>query len=120
MWQKAAERIRDSLGQVGYETWIAPLNFIGLHGQTAIIEAPNRFFLDWVKERYLELIQQTLSTEAGGSLKVSFTTHEDSGTRNNSNGNGSRSGSDRPCQRGTKVTAATDSRANRAEQKSPN
>src|SRR5438128_387259 len=116
MWQKTAERIRESLGQVGYETWIAPLNFIGLHGQTAIIEAPNRFFLDWVKERYLELIQQALSTEAGGSLKVSLTAHEEGGRRNSSNRNDSRNSNDRPCQRGTKVTAATDSRPDGAEQ----
>ena len=29
LWQRAADRIRDSLGQVGYETWIGPLNFLG-------------------------------------------------------------------------------------------
>src|SRR5215470_14953862 len=95
MWQKTAERIRESLGQVNYETWIAPLNFIGLHGHTAIIEAPNRFFLDWVRERYLELIQQALSTEPGGSLKVSLTALEE-GTRNSSNRNDSRNSNDRP------------------------
>ena len=66
VWQKAADRMRESLGQVGYETWITPLNFIDLHGRTAIIEAPNQFFRDWVKDRYLELMQQMLSTEVGG------------------------------------------------------
>ena len=65
VWQKAADCMRESLGQVGYETWITPLNFIDLHGRTAIIEAPNLFFRDWVKDRYLELMQQVLSTEVG-------------------------------------------------------
>ncbi len=119
IWQKTAERIRESLGQVGYETWIAPLNFIGLHGQTAIIEAPNRFFLDWVKERYLELIQQALSTEAGGHLNVSLTAREDGG-RNNSNRNDSRNSNDRPYQRGTRATAATDARLEGVDQNSLN
>src|SRR5690242_8276562 len=40
VWQKAAERIRASLGEVAYETWISPLNFNDLHGRTATIEAP--------------------------------------------------------------------------------
>ena len=56
LWQRAADRIRDSLGQVGYETWIGPLNFVGMQGRTATIEAPNRFFRDWVNDRYLELL----------------------------------------------------------------
>ena len=51
LWQRAADRIRDSLGQVGYETWIGPLNFVGMQGRTATIEAPNRFFRDWRARR---------------------------------------------------------------------
>ena len=66
VWQKAADRMCESLGQVSYETWITPLNFIDLQGRTAIIEAPNVFFRDWVKDRYLELMQQVLSTEIRG------------------------------------------------------
>src|SRR5713101_1544417 len=70
VWQKAADRMRESLGQVGYETWITPLNFIDLHGRTAIIAAPNRFFRDWVSDRYLELMQQVLSAEVGEAVEV--------------------------------------------------
>ena len=54
LWDKAAERLRGSLGQVSYETWIGPLTFIEVEDQTATIEAPNRFFRDWVNDRYLE------------------------------------------------------------------
>ncbi len=96
VWQKTADRMRESLGQVGYETWITPLNFIDLHGRTAIIEAPNRFFRDWVKDRYLELMQQVLSTEVGESVEISLTVHEDGGRGQTSNGNGSRNSNDQP------------------------
>jgi hypothetical protein len=41
VWQKAGDRIRDALGQAGYETWIGPLTFVGLPDKTATIEAPN-------------------------------------------------------------------------------
>ena len=30
MWEKAAERMRGTLGQVSYETWIGPLTFLGM------------------------------------------------------------------------------------------
>jgi chromosomal replication initiator protein len=91
VWQRAAERIRESLGQVGYETWIGPLNFIGLEDRTATIEAPNRFFRDWVSDRYLDLMQQILSAELGGPIEVKLILGKDAiGTKINgaSNGNG--------------------------------
>src|SRR6185437_5764719 len=73
LWQRTADRIRDSLGQVGYETWIGPLNFVGMQGRTATIEAPNRFFRDWVNDRYLELLRQSRSAEVGQSVDVKLT-----------------------------------------------
>jgi chromosomal replication initiator protein len=73
LWQRTADRIRDSLGQVGFETWIGPLNFLGMQGRTATIEAPNRFFRDWVNDRYLELLRQSLSAEVGQSVDVKLT-----------------------------------------------
>jgi len=57
VWQKAADRMRDTLGQVSYETWIGPLSFVAMNNGTATIEAPNRFFRDWVSDRYLDLLR---------------------------------------------------------------
>lgn len=73
LWQRTTDRLKDRLGVVGYETWISPLNFVGLHGKTATLEAPNKFFRDWVHERYIDLLRQSLSAEAGDSLEVHLT-----------------------------------------------
>src|SRR5262249_45216340 len=73
LWQKAADRVRDTLGQVGYETWIGPLNFLGMEGGTATIEAPNRFFRDWVSDRYLRILTESLSAEASKAIEVKLT-----------------------------------------------
>ncbi|MGA2410442.1 MAG: chromosomal replication initiator protein DnaA [Candidatus Binataceae bacterium] len=72
-WHKAAERLRGSLGQVSYETWIGPLNFIGVQDNTATIEAPNRFFRDWVNDRYLDLLRESLSAEIGEAVEIKLT-----------------------------------------------
>ncbi|MGO9452109.1 MAG: chromosomal replication initiator protein DnaA [Candidatus Binataceae bacterium] len=76
LWQKAADRLREELGQVGYETWIGPLNFVGVQGRTVTVEAPNRFFRDWVNERYLSLLKKSLSAEAGEAIEVKLTLGE--------------------------------------------
>jgi chromosomal replication initiator protein len=70
LWHKAAQRIREQLGEAGYETWIGPLSFLGIKGTKATIEAPNKFFRDWVCERYLDILRGSLSAEAGEELDV--------------------------------------------------
>jgi chromosomal replication initiator protein len=92
LWQKAADRIRESLGQVGYETWIGPLNFVGLQDKMATIEAPNRFFRDWVNDRYLDLMQQVLSDELGEVVEVNLILGKDTnGTKTIKNGTNGKS-----------------------------
>jgi chromosomal replication initiator protein len=86
VWQKAADRMRDSLGQVGYETWICPLNFLGLQDKTATIEVPNRFFRDYMTDKYLELLRQSLSAEVGEPVDIKLTLGK--GENGNGNGNG--------------------------------
>ena len=80
LWEKASDQLREELGQVGFETWIGPLNCMGLQGRTVTIEAPNRFFRDWVHERYLPIVRSALSTAAGENVDVKLTLGE--------NGNG--------------------------------
>ena len=76
LWQRAADRLREELGQVGFETWIGPLNFVGVQGRTVTVEAPNRFFRDWVNERYIGLLRKSLSAEAGENIDVKLTLGE--------------------------------------------
>ncbi len=88
-WKRASDRLREELGQVGYETWIGPLNFIGVQGKTATIEAPNRFFRDWVNDRYLAILRASLAAELGEAVDVKLTLTE------NGNGHGSPPGAAR-------------------------
>ncbi len=93
VWQKAADRIRETLGQVSFETWIGPLSFVAIESGTATIEAPNRFFRDWVSDRYLDLLRHSLSAEVGAPIEIKLTYGKDIGAPGNghasSGGNGS-------------------------------
>jgi chromosomal replication initiator protein len=88
VWQKAADRIRNTLGEVCYETWIRPLNFVGLQDRSATVEAPNRFFRDWVNDRYLALMRESLSAEAGEPVEIKLTLGRNGVSNGHVNGNG--------------------------------
>ncbi len=114
LWQRAADRMRDELGQVGYETWIGPLNFVAHQGSTITIEAPNRFFRDWVNDRYLSLMRAALSEEAGGQIEVRLTLGENAAapvvpqrpSNGHTNGNGNGNGAAKTSATGRTITAA--------------
>jgi chromosomal replication initiator protein len=72
IWQGASNRLRERLGQVGFETWIAPLSLVGIEGQTATLQAPNGFFRDWVHDRYLNDLRQCLTAETGTDFEISL------------------------------------------------
>jgi chromosomal replication initiator protein len=95
VWQKTADRIRETLGQVSFETWIGPLSFVAMESGTATIEAPNRFFRDWVSDRYLDLLRHSLSAEVGAPVEIKLTYGKDIGGPGNGHGSSGGNGSAR-------------------------
>ncbi len=112
--------MRDELGQVGYETWIGPLNFVAHQGSTVTVEAPNRFFRDWINDRYMSMMRSALSAEAGGEIEVRLTLGENAAVvapqqrpanghangNGHSNGNGHASGNGKAYATNRATTAA--------------
>jgi chromosomal replication initiator protein len=73
LWEKTSDRLRGSLGGACFQTWIAPLRFVGLEGKRVTLAAPNRFFRQWIEERYLNAVRESLSLEAGEKLELALT-----------------------------------------------
>jgi chromosomal replication initiator protein len=65
LWQRCAERLEQELPAQQYNTWIRPLQVVEAVNQLRLL-APNRFVLDWVKNHYLEIIQQLASSLSCG------------------------------------------------------
>jgi len=66
LWQRCAERLEQELPAQQFNTWIRPLQVVEEAQQLKLL-APNRFVLDWVKNHYLETIQQLATTLSEGT-----------------------------------------------------
>jgi len=62
IWDKILEKTKESLGEQSWETWFRPIKAQRFSENTLILEVPNKFFQTWIKEHYLELIEQTLKS----------------------------------------------------------
>jgi chromosomal replication initiator protein len=88
VWKKAADRMRDVIGQVGYETWIAPLKLVTLEDQTATIEAPNKFFRDYIHSQHLPALREAVAGAAGEAVVIKLVAGVVTAVNGSANGNG--------------------------------
>jgi len=74
LWNTALAHIKENLTEKEFNTWIRPLTTYQEDYEDLQIYAPNRFILDWVKSKYLDLIKQTIFMFTGNkeAIKITF------------------------------------------------
>jgi chromosomal replication initiator protein len=60
VWKSCLEGVSEHVSPQHYETWFKPIKALGTGPDGLELEVPNHFFLEWVKEHYLLLIQEVL------------------------------------------------------------
>ncbi|MEX1196467.1 MAG: chromosomal replication initiator protein DnaA [Pseudohongiellaceae bacterium] len=64
-WQRCVDHLKEELPSQQFNTWIRPLQAEG-SGDELTVYAPNRFVMDWVKEKFLHRIRELVHREAQG------------------------------------------------------
>src|SRR5437764_14962685 len=70
IWQIAQEELRFQLARPGYETWLANAVLIDSDGYTFTVGVPTRLARDWLIERYVPLIRETLTGVLGHECEI--------------------------------------------------
>ncbi len=65
LWEQALASLKTSLSAENFETWLAPVRFGGIERDSLVLRIPNQFFAEWISAHYLDMILDTLRTEAG-------------------------------------------------------
>src|SRR5271157_1165989 len=72
IWGAAQEQLRSMLVPDTYNLWFAPLRACGQHDNTLVLEVANDFCELWLKDNYLELLQQAVALASGQQMAVNF------------------------------------------------
>ena len=72
IWLKISEELKKTISPQSFETWIKPLKPLGLKDDLLTIEAPNKFFKDWLVEHYQEQIIKIANRLMGKKATLSF------------------------------------------------
>lgn len=71
MWTKCQKHLQDELPPTEFSTWIRPLK-ASSDDKKLYLQAPNRFVLDWVKEKYLPRIREIINHEDNKNIEILF------------------------------------------------
>jgi len=72
LWSSAQQLLRTRLNAEIYHLWFAPLRAVGVDSESLTLEVPNDFSEVWLKDNYLDLIQDALGQCTGEALQVHF------------------------------------------------
>lgn len=75
LWAQAVAQLRGDIGEEEGDLWLKPVSALRLENQILLIRVPNKFFSNWIKERYqkkLSLIFKNITgLEVGLDYEVS-------------------------------------------------
>ncbi|MBI3753193.1 MAG: chromosomal replication initiator protein DnaA [Deltaproteobacteria bacterium] len=60
IWKKSLEIIKGQIPSQHFTTWFKPIQVAAINETSLELEVPNRFFLEWQRDHYLPLIQETI------------------------------------------------------------
>jgi chromosomal replication initiator protein len=63
-WAAALDDLRERLSAENYETWLGAIRFDGFDGKRLRIRIPNRFYADWIRTHYLDLLLESLRAKS--------------------------------------------------------
>ncbi|KGK17345.1 chromosomal replication initiator protein DnaA [Vibrio navarrensis] len=67
LWLQCMQRLQEELPATEFSMWVRPLQ-AELNGNTLTLFAPNRFVLDWVRDKYLNSINRLLQEYCGHDI----------------------------------------------------
>ncbi len=70
LWNDTLSQLESNLNPQHFNTWIKPLKLIKLEKDLIVLEVPNRFILDWIKDNYSNLIKKILTDLSAVSYKL--------------------------------------------------
>ena len=72
IWTKTTKQIRTLLNTETYNLWFSSVQPVSLNQSSITLEVPNEFSEVWLKDNYLDLLQDALAQASGRKLNIKF------------------------------------------------
>lgn len=72
LWNNCLDVIRDNIPEPAFNTWFEPIVPLKYEDHVLTVQVPSQFFYEYLEDKYLDLIQQTLYREIGEGTILNY------------------------------------------------
>ncbi len=72
LWNNCLKIIKDNISDAAYNTWFAPITPISYKDKVFTVQVPSQFFYEYLEEKFIDLIQQTLRRVMGEETILNY------------------------------------------------
>lgn len=72
VWNECLEMIRQKVSPQAFKTWFEPTRPLSLDASTLNIQVPNRFFYEWIDDKYYQVVRNSLVTILGDDARLVY------------------------------------------------
>ena len=72
LWNNCLNVIRDNIPEPAFNTWFVPIVPLKYEDHVLTVQVPSQFFYEYLEDKYLDLIQQTLYREIGEGTILNY------------------------------------------------
>lgn len=79
VWDHILEALRPQMSEETYELWFKPIKVKELDNTTFHLLVPNKFYSDWLRERYQKKIETLIKEHNGAEVSIQYSFSKDLG-----------------------------------------
>lgn len=87
LWNKIITILKSEINLEAFDLWLKPVRPVSYENNKFIIEVPNKFYAEWIKENSQKRVETILREMSGSAttLEITFSQHSEVLTQNSSN-----------------------------------
>lgn len=72
LWEDVLSILKPQMNDESFDLWLRPIKALSLEGSRLVLQVPNAFFADWLRDHYQGRIENLLKERSGQPMALSF------------------------------------------------
>lgn len=72
LWNSCLSIIKDNINEASFNTWFSPIVPVRFENKIFVLQVPSQFFVEYIEEKYIDLLRMTLTRVAGNGTKLEY------------------------------------------------
>ena len=75
LWEDVLSILKPQMNDESYDLWLRPIRALEMDGNRLVLQVPNAFFADWLRDHYQTRIEALIRERQGDAVSLSFQVH---------------------------------------------